>query len=151
MRRLNISYIYLQSAFSYLLLLSSSPLTLHPPQQSRSPTSTRARTSTSISPCYILAIPPTTHLPIPSPLPCRIICIQHPRLTLVRLTKRIPPLFPHPLHLPDLPDCLLELFHPRSIILDIVFLNLLDVMICLRLIHAFAVFPCYVSEQARGW
>lgn len=65
------------------------------------------------SPNHPERLPPTArHLAIPPSLPRRIVRLQHPRLTLVRLTEGITPLLPHALHLPHLPDRFLELFHP---------------------------------------
>jgi hypothetical protein len=46
-------------------------------------------------------------------------------------------LFAHPLHLPDLSDRLLELFHARPVVLDVVFLDFLDVMVSLGVVHSF--------------
>lgn len=39
---------------------------------------------------------------------------------------------------------------PRSIILDIVFLNLLNVMVCLRVVHAFGAISTLISWVAEG-
>lgn len=83
----------------------------------------------------------TLHFAKSSPAERRIITVQHPLLTLIRLTECISPLFPHPLHLPHFPDRLLELLHPRSVVLNVVLLDLLHVMIGLRSVHALGVLP----------
>lgn len=54
----------------------------------------------------------TLQLSIPSTRNSRIICLQHPRLTLVRLTKRITTLLAHALYLSYFANRLLELLHP---------------------------------------
>ena len=59
--------------------------------------------------------PPTTlQLTIPTTRNRRIIRLQHTRLRLIRLTKRIPTLLTHTLHLPNFANRLLELLHPMS-------------------------------------
>ena len=120
-----------------------SPFTLHPPQKARSPCATAG--------CILILVSSTSHLPVPAPLFRCIICVQDPRLTFIRLTERIPSLFPHTLHLSHFPDSLLELFHPRSVILDVIFLNLLDMMVRLWFIHSLPVFPCHIPKQACHW
>lgn len=84
----------------------------------------------------------------PSSLPSRIISLQHPVLTLVRLTESVAPLLPHPLHLSHFSDCLLELLHSGPVVLDIVLLNLLHVMVGLGPVHAFGILPREVSKEA---
>jgi hypothetical protein len=53
----------------------------------------------------------TLQLSITSTRDCRIIRLQHTRLTLIRLTKRISTLFAHTLYLSDFSNSLLKLFH----------------------------------------
>jgi len=101
----------------------------------------------TLPPFHPATVPATPHLPIPPPLLCRIIRLQQSALTLIRLTKRIPPLFPHTLHLPDLPDRLLELLHAGTVVLDVILLYLLDVMVRLRAVHALCVFPAKVAQE----
>lgn len=95
-------------------------------------------------------LPRTFHFPIRAPPNRGIVAIQHPLLTFIRLAERIPPLFPHTLHLAHFPDGFLELFHARSVVLDIVFLDFLDVVVRLRAIHALRVFPGEIAEEAEG-
>ena len=71
-------------------------------------------------------------------------------MALVRLAERITPLLAHALHLSDLPDRFLELFHAGTIILDVVFLNLLHVVVGLRAVHALVVFPREITEEAEA-
>ena len=99
--------------------------------------------------CLEHLFPDTAHLTIPSSLLRRIVRIQHPHLALIRLTERITPLLPHPLHLPNLSDRLLELLHPRPVVLDIVLLDLLDVVVCLRGVHALGVLVREVPEKTQ--
>lgn len=80
--------------------------------------------------------PRARHLSISASFPRRIIRLQHPRLTLIRLREGIATLLPHTLHLSDLADRLLELLHTRPIVLDVVLLDLLDVMIALWEVHS---------------
>jgi hypothetical protein len=56
-------------------------------------------------------LPTTLQLTIPPSRNRRIIRLQHTRLTLIRLTKRIPTLLAHTLHLAHFADCFLELLH----------------------------------------
>lgn len=91
----------------------------------------------------------TRHLAPPAPLPRGIISLQHAILALVRLTEGIAPLFPHALHLADLADGLLELLHAGTVVLDVVFLDLLHVVVGLRAVHALAVFPRDVAQEAE--
>ena len=107
----------------------------------------------SVAPSFPPRLPPldprsrTSHLPPPAPLPRGIISLQDAILALVRLTEGIPPLLAHALHLPDLADGLLELLHARAVVLDVVFLDLLDVVVGLWAVHALAVFPRDVAEE----
>lgn len=95
------------------------------------------------------SIPRTSHLPIPSPPSCRVISPDNPHLLpLIRRTERITPLLSHPLHLPDLPNRLLKLLHTRSIVLDVILLNFLDMVVRLREVHALCVLPSEVAEEA---
>ena len=95
------------------------------------------------------ALPGAFHLPKRASLDRSIVTIQHPLLTLIRLTKGIAPLFPHPLHLPNFTDGFLELLHPRSVVLDVVFLYLLDMVVCLWFVHSLGVLPGEVAEEAE--
>ena len=93
--------------------------------------------------------PRTRHLPIPSSFPRGIISLQDSCLTLIRLTESIAPLLPHSLYLSDLSNGLLELLHPRSIILNVVLLDFLDVMVGLWSVHTLGIFPRYVAHKAE--
>ena len=111
-------------------------------------------TSTAVSPPQPpLHGPRTPHLTILPTSPGRIIRTQNPHslppCTLIARTERIPPLLPHPLHLPDFPHRLLELLHPRPIILYIVLLDLLHVVVLLGEVHALGVLPGEVADQAH--
>lgn len=44
-----------------------------------------------------------------------------------------------------------KIYVPRTIILNVVLLDLLNVMVGLRVVHAFSVFPSIISEQAESW
>ena len=57
-------------------------------------------------------------------------------------------LLAHALHLANLADGLLELLHARAVVLDVVFLDLLDVMVMLGVVHAFGVLPREITHQA---
>jgi hypothetical protein len=121
---------------------------VHPLSQSTSPSFDLPSSSfTTLGP--LDHGPTSRHLTIPPPLPRRIIRRQNSRLTLIRLTECITPLLPHPLHLPDLSNRLLKLFHPRPIILNIIFLNLLHVMIGLRFVHALGIFPGNIARETE--
>ena len=89
---------------------------------------------------------------MPPALSRRIISIQHLSLltSFISRAESVPALFAHPLNLPHFPDRLLELFHPRPIVLNVIFLYLLNVVVCLREIHALGVLPGDVAEQAGG-
>lgn len=94
-------------------------------------------------------LPRTLHLPVRAPPDRGIIAIQHPLLALVRLAEGVPPLLPHALHLPHLPDGLLELLHARPVVLDVVLLDLLHVVVRLRPVHALGVLPREVAQEAE--
>jgi hypothetical protein len=107
--------------------------------------------------------PRTRHLSISSSFSCCIICLQNPRLTLVCLREGISALLAHSLHLTYFADGFLELFHPnttvsgsrgiregkgcekgfgechipRSVILDVIFLNFLNMVVGLGVVHSF--------------
>lgn len=91
----------------------------------------------------------TCHFPIPPSLPRRIVSLQNAILTLIGLAESVTSLLAHPLHLPDLSDRFLELLHPWPVVLNVVFLDLLDVVIGLRTIHALSVLPCEITHQAK--
>ena len=94
-------------------------------------------------------LPRALHLPISAPLDSSIISLQHAALALVCRTKRIAPLLAHALHLPNLPDGLLELLHARPVVLDVVLLDLLHVVVRLGLVHALSIFPRDVAHQTQ--
>ena len=98
-------------------------------------------------------IPRTQHLSISTSFLRCIVCIQYPhRLpTFVSSTEGISSLLPHSLYLPHFPDCFLELFHPRSVVLHIVLLYLLYVVICLWEVHSLCILPRKVSCQTDWW
>ena len=91
------------------------------------------------------------HLSMPSSLPRGIIRLQYPTLALIGLTESITPLFPHPLYLPNFPNRFLELLHARPIVLDVIFLDLLHVVVGLGPVHALRVFPGEVAGEAERW
>jgi hypothetical protein len=64
-------------------------------------------------------LPTTLQLTIPASRNRRVVRLQHPRLTLIRLTKRIPTLLAHTLNLSNLTNRLLKLFHPASRLADV--------------------------------
>lgn len=96
----------------------------------------------------------------------RVVCLEHARLAFVGLREGVTSLLAHALHLSNFSNGFLELFHsgiildvtvllesedvmldlPWSVILNVVLLNLLDVVICLWLIHTFDVFPDKVAK-----
>ena len=88
------------------------------------------------------------HLSISPSLPRSIIRIQHSHLlaSLIACTEGIPALLPHTLHLSDLAHSFLELLHTRSVVLDVVLLNLLDVVVCLWEVHPLRVLPREISH-----
>jgi hypothetical protein len=55
--------------------------------------------------------PRAGHLSVPPPLPGRVVGLQDARLRLVCLGEGVATLLAHALHLPDLADGFLELFH----------------------------------------
>ena len=65
------------------------------------------------------------------------------------MAEGVPALLPHALHLADLADGLLELFHAGPVVLDVVLLDLLHVVIGLRAVHALGVLPRDVAEEAE--
>ena len=94
--------------------------------------------------------PDAGHFSVPASAPGGVVGLKDTILALVRLTEGVTSLFAHALDLPDLADGLLELLHPGPVVLDVVFLDLLDVVIGLRSVHALGVFPGKVTQQAEG-
>ena len=86
------------------------------------------------------------HFSPPTSFPGRVVGLQDPSLGLVCLTECIAPLLPHSLHLAHFPNCFLELLHPGWVVLNVVLLNFLDVVIGLRAVHAFRVFPSEITH-----
>jgi hypothetical protein len=103
--------------------------------------------------------PRTRHLAIPPSFSRCVIRLQDSRLRLISLREGIAALLAHTLHLADFANSLLELFHtrslllvtighssggsiPRSIILNVVFLNFLNVMVLLWVVHSFCTLTC---------
>ena len=121
--------------------------------QERPNTSSLSRAFSSspsrFSPLHPFPLSPALHLSVPSPLPGSIIRSQHAILALIRLAERIPSLFPHALHLPYFSYRFLELFHAWAIILDVVLLDFLHVVICLRAVHTLVVLPGEVAEESE--
>lgn len=93
-------------------------------------------------------VPRTGHLSV-SPSSSRgIVSIDNLHLpTLVGLTECITALLAHALHLSYFPDRLLELLHTRTVVLDVVFLDFLDVVVVLWVVHPLGVFPGIVAEE----
>lgn len=56
----------------------------------------------------------------------------------------------HPLHLSHFSDGLLKLLHSRSVVLNVVLLDLLYVMVTLGTITPLKKFPCKVTKQAKA-
>ena len=100
-------------------------------------------------PSLALSSSTALHLPKPAPPLGCVIRLQRIHLALVGLTERIPSLLPHTLHLPHLPDRLLELLHARPVVLDVVFLDLLHEMVRLRSVHALEVLPGDVPQETQ--
>jgi hypothetical protein len=86
----------------------------------------------------------TLQFTIPPSRNRRIIRLQHTRLTLIRLTKRIPTLFAHTLHLAHFADCFLELLHSITHILA----SILKPPVPNRRRRTWVYNPeCYISES----
>lgn len=90
----------------------------------------------------------TRHLTVPPTTLGSIVGIQNTHLaTIISLREGVTALLAHALDLPDLPDGLLELFHTRTVVLHIVFLDLLDVVVMLRVVHALGVLPGEITHE----
>ena len=92
--------------------------------------------------------PRAGHLAEAAPLPRRVVGLEDARLALVGLAEGVAALLAHALHLAHLADGLLELLHARAVVLDVVLLDLLDVVVGLRAVHALGVLPRHVARQA---
>lgn len=97
--------------------------------------------------------PRTGHLTIPTSASCRVVCIHNSHLlpALIGLAECITTLFPHALYLADFADRLLKLLHSWPVILYVVLLDLLDMVIGLRQVHALRIFPRKVAGETESW
>ena len=92
----------------------------------------------------------TSHLTIATSPSCSVISRHGPHLiAVIGLTKSVAALFSHALDLADLANRLLELLHARPVILSVVLLDLLNVMIWLRKVHALGILPCIIPQETK--
>lgn len=90
--------------------------------------------------------PRASHLTIPSTTPGSIVSIENTHLAaIVGLGEGVAALLAHALDLADLPDRFLELLHARTVVLDVVFLDFLDMVVLLGVVHALGVFPGIIT------
>jgi len=90
-----------------------------------------------------------SHFTIPATLPCCVVRLQHSCLRLVGLRECVTALLAHTLDLANFADGFLELLHAGPIVLDVEFLNLLDMVVCLRIVHSLCVFPREIPEKTQ--
>lgn len=90
--------------------------------------------------------PRASHLTIPPTTPGSIVSIENTHLAaIVGLGEGVSALLAHALDLANLADGFLELLHAWTVILDIVFLDFLDVVVLLWVVHALGVLPSIIT------
>jgi hypothetical protein len=108
----------------------------------------------------------TLHLSVSTSCLRGIISLKQPCSTFIGLRECVTALFAHALHLPHFSNRLLELLHssrisamfsaypagyvPRSVVLNVVLLYLLNVVVSLRVIHPLCVLPGEISNQTEA-